>query len=82
MMPKNLVAIKKELDARIGKPLTVTSQIGRKKVLRRRGILRKTFPAVFIVELDQDESAVENASFSYTDVLTQNIELSFEDGHD
>ena len=81
-MPKNLAAIKKELDARIGKPLTVTSQIGRKKVLRRRGILRKTFPAVFIVELDQDEGAVENASFSYTDVLTQNIELSFEDGHD
>ena len=81
-MPKNLAAIKKELDARIGKPLTVTSQSGRKKVLRRRGILRKTFPAVFIVELDQDESAVENASFSYTDVLTQNIELSFEDGHD
>lgn len=81
-MPKNLAAIKKELDARIGKPLTVTSQIGRKKVLRRRGILRKTFPAVFIVELDQDESAVENVSFSYTDVLTQNIELSFEDGHD
>ena len=31
--------------------LTVTSHVGRKKVTKRHGILRETFPAVFIVEL-------------------------------
>ena len=65
-------------SSHIGKKLTVTSHVGRKKILTRKGKLSETFPAVFVVELDKDESAVERVSYSYTDVLTQNIKLEFE----
>ena len=77
-MPSTLAKIKTMLDSHIGKKLTVTSHVGRKKILTRKGKLSETFPAVFVVELDKDESAVERVSYSYTDVLTQNIKLEFE----
>ncbi len=76
-MPKTIVEIKQQLDAHIGDNLTVVAQVGRKKVTRRKGILTKTFPAVFVVDLDQDQSKIERVSYSYTDVLTRNIELLF-----
>ncbi|GKS82115.1 Veg protein [Ligilactobacillus pabuli] len=77
-MAVTLTAIKTKLDDRIGNNLTVTTQVGRKKVTSRHGILRETFPAVFVVDLDQDENAVKRVSYSYTDVLTRNIELAFD----
>ncbi len=78
LMPVTIAKIKTKLDDRIGNNLTVTTQVGRKKVTTRHGILRETFPAVFVVDLDQDENAVKRVSFSYTDVLTRNIELNFD----
>ncbi|GAJ27329.1 MULTISPECIES: Veg family protein [Liquorilactobacillus] len=77
-MPITLATIKKKLDDYVGENLTVIAQAGRKKTIRRHGILRETFPAVFVVDLNQDENAFERVSYSYTDVLTKNIELDFE----
>ena len=77
-MPTTLLNIKSKLDNCIGASLTVTSHVGRKKVTKRHGILRETFPAVFIVELSHKENAVERVSYSYTNVLTNNIILDFD----
>ncbi|QBO36323.1 hypothetical protein EQG49_07555 [Periweissella cryptocerci] len=76
-MPSTLASIKNKLDAHLGQEMTVVAQAGRKKVTERTGILRETFPAVFVVDYDKTQSAVETVSYSYTDVLTANIELSF-----
>ncbi|GAA0473867.1 Veg family protein [Alkalibacterium sp. s-m-22] len=78
-MPTTLASIKKNLDSHIGKEITLIAQAGRKKTTERKGILTDTYPAVFVVELDQDENAVERVSYSYTDVLTHSVELEFED---
>ena len=75
-MPNRLADIKNKLDSCIGASLTITSHIGRKKV--NNGVLKETFPAIFIVELDDDgKNSVERVSYSYTDVLTNNIKLDF-----
>lgn len=71
--------IKQKLDAHIGEELTIVAQAGRKKITKRRGVLTNTFPAVFMVELDQDSNNFEHASYSYTDVLTKNISIEFDD---
>ncbi|WP_409021932.1 Veg family protein [Dellaglioa sp. P0083] len=78
-MPETLASIKGTLDAQVGKNLTVVAQAGRKKTTERKGILRETFPAIFVVDLNQDENSFERVSYSYTDVLTKNIEIDFED---
>lgn len=78
----NIQDIKQKLDAHLGEEMTIVAQAGRKKVTRRRGILKNTFPAVFVVDLDQDSNNFEHASYSYTDVLTKNILLEFDDESD
>ncbi|MRG88168.1 biofilm formation stimulator Veg [Salinibacillus xinjiangensis] len=78
-MPKTLAEIKQVLDGRIGKRLTLKANGGRRKTIKRSGILAETYPAVFIVELDQDENSFERVSYSYADVLTETVELKFID---
>ncbi len=78
-MPVTLSVIKHKMDDHIGQHVLVTSQIGRRKTTKRTGILRETFPAVFVVELDPGKANFERVSYSYTDILTKNIEIAFED---
>ena len=78
-MPTTLMAIKHNLDSHLGESLIVVAQAGRKKVTRRKGRLTKTYRAVFVVDLDQDQIYFERVSFSYSDVFCKNIELEFDE---
>ncbi|TFB21044.1 ABC transporter permease [Filobacillus milosensis] len=78
-MGKTLAEIKQVLDHRIGDRLTLKANGGRRKTIERSGILAETYPSVFIVELDQEEHAFERVSYSYTDVLTETVEITFTD---
>lgn len=78
-MAKILIEIKQGLESHIGKPLRLKANGGRRKTIERCGILAETYPSVFIVELDQDENAFERVSYSYADILTETVELSFQD---
>ncbi|WP_390407834.1 Veg family protein [Lacticaseibacillus jixiensis] len=78
-MPMTLASIKQQLDDKIGENLTVVAQAGRKKVTRRKGTLKETYPAIFVVDLDQDTNAFERVSYSYADLLTKSIQITFED---
>ena len=78
-MPTSIITIKQNLDSHLGDTITVVAQAGRKKVTKRRGILRETFPAVFVVDLDQHQNNFKHVSYSYTDLLTKNIALEFDD---
>ena len=49
------------------------------KTIERCGVLKETYPSVFIVELDQDKHNFERVSYTYTDVLTKNVQVSFEE---
>jgi len=76
-MPESLMEIKEELDSRLGKKVLLTAQAGRKRKTERKGILRETYHSVFVVDLDQEENAFERVSYSYTDVLTQSVEIEY-----
>ncbi|AMB99544.1 hypothetical protein AWM75_05820 [Aerococcus urinaehominis] len=76
-MPTNIADIKQELDQNIGRPICVTQQAGRKRIIKRNGVLSDTFPSVFVVELDQEENKFERVCYSYTDLLTESVEIEF-----
>ncbi|ART74599.1 biofilm formation stimulator Veg [Sutcliffiella horikoshii] len=76
-MGKTLVDIKRTLDSNLGKKLTLRANGGRRKTIERIGILAETYPSVFVIELDQDENAFERVSYSYADVLTETVQLTF-----
>jgi uncharacterized protein Veg len=78
-MPKTLADIKKSLDSNLGKRLMLKANGGRRKTIERSGVLAETYPSVFVVQLDQEENAFERVSYSYADVLTDTVELTFYD---
>lgn len=79
VLAKTLTEIKQGLEGQVGKRLTLKANGGRRKTIERTGILAETYPSVFIVELDQEENAFERVSYSYADVLTETVELNFND---
>lgn len=76
-MPTNLREIKDTLEMKIGERVQLTQQVGRKRVMVREGVLSDTFPAVFVVELDQENSQYERMCYSYTDLLTEAVAIEF-----
>ena len=77
LVPESIVEIKKELDDRIGEPVLIKAQAGRKRVATHHGVLSKTYPAIFVVHLNDGNGAPDRISYSYTDLLTHNISLAF-----
>ncbi|MEH7383975.1 Veg family protein [Bacillus sp. JJ1521] len=78
-MGKTLLDIKKSLDTNLGKRLTLKANGGRRKTIERSGVLAETYPSVFVIELDQDENSFERVSYSYADILTETVQLTFFD---
>ncbi|MGZ0075939.1 Veg family protein [Staphylococcus aureus] len=77
-MPKSILDIKNSIDCHVGNRIVLKANGGRKKTIKRSGILKETYPYVLIVELDQDKHNFEK-SITYTDVLTENVQVSFEE---
>ncbi|HEU5140306.1 MAG TPA: Veg family protein [Bacillales bacterium] len=78
-MGKTILDIKSTLETQVGQRLTLKANGGRRKTIERSGVLEETYPAVFIVKLDPETNSFERVSYSYTDVLTESVELSFAD---
>lgn len=76
MQKNTLVSIKSDFDPRIGQRLQLKFNRGRSKAVVREGVLEQTYPSVFVVKLDE-ASSVNRVSYSYADVLTKTVEVTF-----
>jgi len=72
---KVLAEIKQDLEGYVGNKIRLKANRGRKKVMERVGVLEKTYPNIFVIKLDEKQS-IRRISFSYTDVLTETVELT------
>ncbi len=76
MSDKNtLVEIKQVIDRHIGEKVRLKTNGGRKKTIIKEGVIEETYPSIFIVKVDMDNS-VRHLSYSYSDILTETVELS------
>ncbi|EKU46150.1 Veg family protein [Staphylococcus massiliensis] len=78
-MPKSIIDIKNSLDGHLGNRIVLKANGGRKKTIERCGVLTETYPSVFVVELDPEQHNFERVSYTYTDVLTENVQVSFDE---
>lgn len=75
MAPKKVLAeIKQDLESFVGNRIRLKANRGRNKVVERVGILEQIYPNIFVVKLDE-KKAERRVSYSYTDVLTETVEL-------
>lgn len=74
---RTLDAIRRDLNSHLGERVRVKSSEGRRRTLEKEGILEKTYPSIFVVKLDDADGRY--LSWSYTDVLTDSVEIEFPD---
>ncbi|QOR37000.1 Veg family protein [Clostridium sp. 'deep sea'] len=71
--------IRLDLENHLGSRIKLKANRGRKKTIVREGILERTYPHVFTVRLDENNSSIPRVSYSYIDILTSSIELEYLD---
>ena len=66
--------IRKDLRNHVGKEVTINCNLGRNKYEEYRVVIKELYNNIFLVE---DEKKLGVKSFSYTDVITQNIKIHY-----
>lgn len=71
----SLLQIKRDLDNLVGKKVRIKANKGRRRVVVREGMLEQTYPSLFVIKLGSDQHH-RRVSFTYTDLLTEAVELT------
>ena len=67
--------IRLSLEKHLGKKILLKANKGRKQITTKRGILENVYPSVFIVKLEANGNDYQRVSYSYSDLLTENVKL-------
>lgn len=73
---ETLTQIRRNIEACVGKKVVLRTDKGRKKVKQHEGILVEAYPSVFVVVIDDGLCSSRKISYSYSDVLTDCVEVS------
>lgn len=71
-----LSTIKANVENHIGKKVRLKANKGRKKTTIREGILESAYPSIFVVKIDGGYNSVRRVSYSYSDILTETVEVT------
>ncbi|HOJ12697.1 MAG TPA: Veg family protein [Clostridiales bacterium] len=71
----DLVQIKRNIETCIGERVQLKSNKGRKKIFIREGVIENTYPSIFTIRFENEYEMTRRVSYSYTDVLTNAVEL-------
>lgn len=64
-----------ELTSLVGERIRVRANMGRSRIVERTGTLMQTYPALFVVEVEERRGRRARQSYQYVDVLTGTVEL-------
>lgn len=69
--------VRKQIDKYIGSKVLIKANKGRKRIVIKEGVLQSTYPSIFIVKVqNENQGSFRNVSYSYTDIIINNVELS------
>lgn len=71
-----LARVKKAVESNVGQKVRLKANRGRKKSYIKEGIIDDTYGNIFTVRVDIDTKSVQTLSYTYSDVLTSNVELT------
>lgn len=78
MICKNdITTLKSNIGEMIGQKIIVKGSLGRNKPFEKEATVESAYSNLFIVKYDEGN---RNVSYTYTDVLTRNVEVQVYDG--
>lgn len=76
MSQSDIKKVRLSVDKNIGSKVKIRANRGRHKIDITEGIISKTYPSIFLVEVEnKSDDTVQVVSFSYTDVLTKDVQM-------
>ncbi|NLL71744.1 MAG: Veg protein [Epulopiscium sp.] len=73
----DILQVKKDIEGFVGSKVRVKANKGRKKIVIKEGILENTYPSIFVIRIQNEfEDTFRSICYSYTDILTNTVELS------
>lgn len=74
---EDIFAVRQQVNAHVGSRVRIRANKGRKRVVVKEGVLENTYPSIFVVKVHNEQlDSYRSVSYSYTDLLTHNVELS------
>lgn len=74
---EEILQVREQVDKFIGSKVLIKTNKGRKRVVIKHGVLQSTYPSIFIVKVQNEyQDSFRTVSYSYTDIITNNVELS------
>ena len=70
-------SLKTDISENIGQKVLIKGNAGRSKFFEKEATIEKAYPNLFIVKYDEND---RNVTYSYTDLLTRNVEVKLFDG--
>ncbi|QUH25328.1 Veg family protein [Serpentinicella alkaliphila] len=71
--------IRKSIEGYVGYKVTLKANKGRKRVMVREGVIENAYPNIFVVKIDGEFDSIRRVSYSYSDVLTETVQLTVSD---
>lgn len=78
ILKNDISSLKTDIEEKIGQKIIVRGSLGRNRPFEEEATIEKTYPNIFIVKYEDQN---RNVTYSYTDVLTRNVEVQVFDGN-
>lgn len=76
-MNTSLGNVRRALNKHVGSKVLIKSNLGRHKYDVLEGIITETYPCIFLIQVkNEEENSVQTLSYSYTDVITKDVQLT------
>lgn len=73
----DIAKVRRSISRQLGNRVMLKMNMGRHKVDFQEGIIKETYPSIFLVEIEGNEmeDGPKMLSFSYKDVLTRDVQM-------
>ena len=68
--------VRSDIQKIIGSTVKLETNKGRHKSVVNTGVVSNVYPSIFTIQLSEGSEASRKLSFSYTDVLTNTVEIT------
>ncbi len=76
MKQSDVIRVRNAVNHHIGSKVRIRSNKGRHKVDVTEGVIMETYPSIFLIQVKNEiEDTLQTVSFSYTDVLTNDVQM-------
>ena len=72
----DVVHVRRDIQQIVGSTVELETNGGRHKSITARGIVINAYPSIFVIQLKEQAGTSRTVSFSYTDILTNTVELT------